>query len=109
MSRVSDELNSQLTKLSVTHMNCKQAQHGLPNSDSQVSATLRLGVFHMSKMPPVPPNNQSNKGFENSHPEPQVAHDLKDHKHHNSSEQGETANIEQNTTNKGFFRGRRVK
>jgi len=27
----------------------------------------------------------------------------------NSSEQGETANIKQNTTNAGFFKGRRVK
>jgi len=27
----------------------------------------------------------------------------------NAAEQGETANIEQNTTNAGFFKGRRVK
>jgi hypothetical protein len=27
--------------------------------------------------------------------------------HHNAAEEGETANIKQNTTNKGFFRGRR--
>ena len=27
----------------------------------------------------------------------------------NSAEQGETANIKQNTTNAGFFKGRRVK
>ncbi len=27
----------------------------------------------------------------------------------NTSEQGDTANINQNTTNKGFFRGRRMK
>ena len=27
----------------------------------------------------------------------------------NTSEQGETANIKQNTTNKGYFHGRRVK
>jgi hypothetical protein len=27
----------------------------------------------------------------------------------NTSEQGDTANIKQNTTNKGFFRGRRMK
>jgi len=31
------------------------------------------------------------------------------HEHHaNSGEEGETANIKQNTTNKGFFRGRRL-
>jgi hypothetical protein len=30
------------------------------------------------------------------------------HEHHpNAAEEGETANIKQNTTNKGFFRGRR--
>jgi hypothetical protein len=59
-------------------------------------------------MPPVPPANQSNKGPKNTpesvqdnlpkHPEPQ-----------NTAEQGETANIKQNTTNKGYFQGRRVK
>jgi len=27
----------------------------------------------------------------------------------NTLEQGDTANIKQNTTNKGFFKGRRVK
>jgi hypothetical protein len=31
------------------------------------------------------------------------------HEHHaNSAEEGDTANIKQNTTNKGFFRGRRL-
>jgi hypothetical protein len=59
-------------------------------------------------MPQVPPANRSNKGTgsesealrDNSlkHPEPQ-----------NIAEQGETANIKQNTTNKGYFRGRRMK
>jgi len=58
-----------------------------------------------SHMPPIPPANRSKKGPEASseavrgqswkHPEPQ-----------NTSEQGYTANIKQNTTNKGFFRGR---
>jgi len=59
-------------------------------------------------MPPIPPANRSNKGPKDEasphqnaateHPEPQ-----------NTAEQGETANIKQNTTNKGFFQGRRVK
>jgi hypothetical protein len=58
-------------------------------------------------MPPVPAN-QSNKGTKNTsdsvqdnlpkHPAPQ-----------NIAEQGDTANIKQNTTNKGYFNGRRVK
>ena len=61
-----------------------------------------------SHMPPVPPANRRKKGPEASseavrdqslkHPEPQ-----------NTSEQGDTANIKQNTTNKGYFRGRRMK
>jgi hypothetical protein len=29
-------------------------------------------------------------------------------KHHNAAEEGDTANIKQNTTNKGFYRGRRM-
>jgi hypothetical protein len=33
----------------------------------------------------------------------------KSHADVNTLEQGDTANIKQNTTNKGFFRGRRVK
>jgi hypothetical protein len=58
-------------------------------------------------MPPIPPASRSTKGPKDEtdpsqsaskHPEPQ-----------NIAEQGETANIKQNTTNKGFFQGRRVK
>jgi hypothetical protein len=61
-----------------------------------------------SHMPPVPRANRSNKGTGNDlkatqdtsvkHPEPQ-----------NTAEQGQTANIKQNTTNKGYFHGRRMK
>jgi hypothetical protein len=61
-----------------------------------------------SHLPPVPPANRSNKGpktkftatqeFSEKRSEPQ-----------NIDEQGDTANIKQNTTNKGFFQGRRVK
>lgn len=58
-------------------------------------------------MPPVPPANQSQKGpgdhSEVPTTEPAKQADV------NHAEQGETANIRQNTTNKGFFRGRRVK
>jgi hypothetical protein len=59
-------------------------------------------------MPPVPPANRTNKGTSGDseslqdvsikHPEPQ-----------NIAEQGETANIKQNTTNKGYVHGRRMK
>jgi hypothetical protein len=59
-------------------------------------------------MPPIPPGNQSNKG-------PKANADFlkdttkKDTHTQNTAEQGDTANIKQNTTNKGFFAGRRVK
>ena len=66
----------------------------------------------MSKLPPVPPQNRSPKGHETQeagHASPNTAPDTQDHKHHNAAEQGETANIKQNTTNKGYFQGRRTK
>jgi hypothetical protein len=47
-------------------------------------------------MPPVPPANRT-KDAGASHAEV------------NTAEQGDTANIRQNTTNKGFLQGRRVK
>lgn len=60
-------------------------------------------------LPPIPPANRSPKG-------PTVAEAAskdttlgKNGEPQNTAEQGETANIKQNTTNKGFFRGRRVK
>jgi hypothetical protein len=59
-------------------------------------------------MPPIPPDNQSDKGPKSN---ADSARDTsKDHKGiENAAEQGETANIKQNTTNAGFFKGRRVK
>ena len=33
---------------------------------------------------------------------------VKSEERHNAAEEGNTANIKQNTTNKGFFRGRRI-
>ena len=60
-----------------------------------------------NRMPPVPPGNRSSKG-----PASRSSGTPKDklvkHEHHpHEAEEGETANIKQNTTNKGFFRGRR--
>ena len=63
----------------------------------------------MSKMPPVPPKNRTTKGTEDVHPNAVQPPVVKDRKHHNADEQGETANIKQNTTNQGYFHGRRVK
>jgi hypothetical protein len=58
-------------------------------------------------MPPVPPANRSPKG---SGDKSEVSKDAtKSHAEINTAEQGDTANIRQNVTNKGFFQGRRVK
>jgi hypothetical protein len=59
-------------------------------------------------MPPIPPGNQSDKGPKSDGDS--VRDTSKGQKSmENSAEQGDTANIRQNTTNKGFFKGRRVK
>jgi hypothetical protein len=58
-------------------------------------------------LPPVPPANRSNKGPKDEI-DPHQNNSTKP-KAQNTAEQGETANIKQNTTNKGFFQGRRVK
>jgi hypothetical protein len=60
-----------------------------------------------NSMPPVPAANRSHKGT-GDHSE--VKKDVEKVKGEvNAAEQGETANIKQNTTNAGFFKGRRVK
>lgn len=58
-------------------------------------------------MPPVPPANQSQKGT-GDHSETPSSEQIKQ-ADVNPAEQGQTANIKQNTTNKGFFKGRRIK
>ena len=61
-----------------------------------------------SQMPPIPPDNRSKKGTpsEAKH----VDEKLVLHEHHgNTAEKGDTANIKQNTTNAGYFKGRRMK
>jgi hypothetical protein len=64
----------------------------------------------MSKhLPEAPEANRSPKGPGDQH---EGAIDSTQSKHPgevNTAEQGATANIKQNTTNKGFFRGRRMK
>ena len=58
-------------------------------------------------MPPVPPANRSHKGTGD---DVEVNKDAARNKSEvNTAEQGDTANIKQNTTNAGFFKGRRVK
>ncbi len=69
-----------------------------------------------SNMPPVPPGNRSSKGPANSRKmDKEIDSETMENKsvkqtekHHNAAEEGDTANIKQNTTNKGFFRGRRM-
>jgi hypothetical protein len=60
-----------------------------------------------SRMPPVPPANRSTKGAQNERAASKEKNIVKHEHHPNSAEEGDTANIKQNTTNKGFFRGRR--
>ena len=60
-------------------------------------------------LPPVPPANQSPKG-PGEHRRSETGSPAEEHREPaHVAEQGETANIKQNTTNKGFFAGRRVK
>lgn len=79
----------------------------------QPRLSLRLGLLTKEhqmtgRMPPIPPANRSNKGTpQNAEAARDTSH-KKDHTE-NTAEQGETANIKQNTTNAGFFKGRRVK
>ena len=58
-------------------------------------------------MPPVPPANRSHEGTgDNS----ETANEMpKLHADVNTQEQGDTANIRQNTPNKGFFKDRQIK
>jgi hypothetical protein len=60
-----------------------------------------------SHMPSVPPASRNKKGPRR---DPQGAQDKKfvKHEHHpNAAEEEDTANIKQNTTNEGYYRGRR--
>jgi hypothetical protein len=62
-----------------------------------------------SHLPPIPPANRSNKGPKEDPHKDQNPSTNRHQEPQNIAEQGETANIKQNTTNKGFFQGRRVK
>ena len=59
-----------------------------------------------SHAPPIPPANRSHKGPSGA-PEKENEKSVEHEHHGNAAEKGDTANIKQNTTNKGFFRGRR--
>ncbi|MFD1912758.1 hypothetical protein [Halodurantibacterium flavum] len=59
-----------------------------------------------SKMPPVPPKNQSDKGPGDSKTAPGDLTPAIDERDRNTEEQGRQGNIKQNTTNKGHQQGR---
>ncbi len=64
----------------------------------------------MSKhLPEAPVANRSKRGPGDRHEAASDTTHVKRPDELNTSEQGDTANIKQNTTNKGFFRGRRMK
>ncbi len=64
----------------------------------------------MSKpMPEAPEANRSDKGPGDRHEAPRDTSHPKHPGDVHVAEQGDTANVMQNTTNKGFFRGRRMK
>jgi hypothetical protein len=56
----------------------------------------------------VPPASRNKKGPKRDAQGPQEKKFVKHEHHPNAAEEGETANIKQNTTNKGYFRGRRL-
>lgn len=60
-----------------------------------------------NEMPPVPSANRSHKGTGGDTQADKNSPAKKGEI--NTAEQGDTANIRQNTTNAGFFKGRRVK
>jgi len=60
-------------------------------------------------MPPIPRGNRSTKGPKFADADAARDTSAKEGHAQNTAEQGDTANIKQNTTNKGFFQGRRVK
>jgi len=71
--------------------------------------TEQRGAAMPGHMPPIPPGNQSNKGPKTADADAARDTSVKEGHTQNTLEQGDTANIKQNTTNKGFFQGRRVK
>lgn len=56
--------------------------------------------------PPVPPANRSDKGPVSTHSVETDTQEKHAHKHENLREQGEQANIRQNTSNQGFQQSR---
>ncbi len=60
-------------------------------------------------MPTIPPANRSPKGPVDNRRTPKAAKPGGPEEAQHASEQGDTANVRQNTTNKGGYIGRRMK
>ena len=60
-----------------------------------------------SHMPPVPPGSRNKRGPKRDPQRPQDKKVVKHEHHPNAAEEGQTANIKQNTANEGYYRGRR--
>jgi hypothetical protein len=73
----------------------------------RLSLTLEFGME--KHMPTIPPANRSPRGPGDDNKTPKVAKPGKPEGPQHTSEQGDTANIRQNTTKKGGFMGRRMK
>jgi hypothetical protein len=76
--------------------------------DDPLPSKLACEDSMKNHMPPIPPANRNDKFPENNQ-KPQQDTTPKHPEPDNLAEQGHTANIKQNTTNAGFFHGRRVK
>jgi hypothetical protein len=88
----------------LTDIKIEQARGAImPNVEPQGSPAMT------GHMPPIPKGNQSSKGPKAADAEAVRDTSVKESHTQNTNEQGDSANIRQNTTNKGFFHGRRVK
>jgi hypothetical protein len=83
----------------------KDVTHG--NRSDRLAAVSEEVMSKHGHLPPIPAANHSQKGA-GDHSETPAA-ELPKKARINPAEQGQTANIKQNTTTKGFFKGRRVK
>jgi hypothetical protein len=79
---------------------------GEPAASRAPPIPIVVDLGHSIMSSHMPPANRSKEP--GSDPKTSKETSIKqDEKHHNAAEEGDTANIKQNKTNKGFFRGRR--
>ena len=80
-----------------------------PELESVWDDVEQQGSCHDRSHAANPSGNRSNKGPKSADADAARDTSAKEAHTQNTAEQGDTANIKQNTTNKGFFQGRRVK